>query len=214
MTLIPVAAAVAVVLGAVLGTAARSARVALLGLTVVLLFSPFIADPLPDTLPLAIRLVAGTLAGYLLLVTARRATAPVGSPLGTAALLAAAAAAFAAGLQPFTLGLPRLGPDAAMAAGLACLVVALPAVAAARDAFRLGAGLVVALSGTLVLRAALAGSPGPAEEVAIAFAIVTLGGAVAILGSSASAASGALGLDDIATHPDGARRAPPPGAPR
>lgn len=206
MTLIPAAAAVAVVLGAVLGTAAGSARVALLGITVVLLFSPFIADPLPDTLALGIRLVAGTLAGYLLLVTARRAAGPVGSPLGAGALLAAAAAAFAAGLQPSTLGLPRLGPDAAMAAGLACVVVALPAVAAARDAFRLGAGLLVALSGILVLRAALAGSPGPAEEVAIAFAIATLGGAVAILGAAAAGATGTLGLDDLATPADGARR--------
>ena len=215
MTLIPVAAAVAVVLGAVVGTAARSARVALLGLAVVLLFSPFIADPLPDTLPLTIRLVAGTLAGYLLLVTARRAAGPVGSPLGAAASLAATAAAFAAGLQPFTLGLARLGPDAAMAAGLACLVVALPAVVAARDAFRLGTGLLVGLSGALVLRAALAGSPSPAEEVAIAFAIVTLGGAVAILGAAASGATGALGLDDLATHPGGARRrGSPPVPPR
>ena len=214
MTPIPVTAAVAVVLGAALGTGTRNARVAMLGLTIVLLFSPFVADPLPDTLPLAIRLVAGTLAGYLLLVTARRATAPVGSPLGSAALLAAAGAAAVAGLGPSTLGLPRPGPDAALAAGLACLVVAMPALAAARDAFRLGAGLVVALSGILLVRAALAGSPSPAEEVASAFAIATLGGAVAILGGSASAATGTLGLDDTAARPDGARPAPQPGTPR
>lgn len=211
MTIIPAAAAVAVLLGAVLGTGARSARVATLGLTVVLLFSPFVADPLPETLPLATRLVGGALAGYLLLVTARRAVAPVGSPLGSAALLAAAGAAAVAGFQPSTLGLPRPGPDEAMAAGLACLVLALPALVAARDAFRLGAGLVIALSGILLVRAALVGSPSAAEEVAITFAIATLGGAVAILGAVASSASGTLALDEVAVRPDGARPAPPAG---
>jgi hypothetical protein len=214
VTVIPVVAAVAVVLGAVLGAGARSARVATLGIAVVLLFSPFVADPLPETLPLATRLVGATLAGYLLLVTARRAAAPVGSPLGSAALLAAAGAAAVAGLQPFTLGLPRPGPDEAVAAGLACLVLALPALVAARDAFRLGAALVIALSGVLLVRAALAGSPSAAEEVAITVAIATLGGAVAILGAVASAASGTLTLDDVAVRPDGARPAPPHGAPR
>ena len=152
MTPIAVAAAAVVVLGAVLGTGARSARVATLGLTMALLFSPFVADPLPDTLALATRLVGGTLAGYLLLVTSRRAVAPVGSPLGSLALLAAAGAAAVAGFQPSILGLARQGPEEAMAAGLACLILALPAVVAARDTFRLGASLVVALTGILLVR--------------------------------------------------------------
>ena len=214
MTVVPLAAAVAVALGAVLGAGAHNARVATLGLTVVLLFSPFVAEPLPETIPLATRLVGGTMAGYLLLVTARRAAAPVGSPLGGVALLAAAAAAAFAGYQPSTLGLARPGPDAAMAAGLACIVLALPALVAARDAFRLGAGLVIALSGVLLVRAALVGSPTAAEEVAITFAIATLGGAVAILGAVTAAASGTLSLDDVAARPDGARPVPPPAASR
>jgi hypothetical protein len=211
VTLLPIAAAVAVILGAVLAAGARSARIATLGLTVVLLFSPFVADPLPDTLALATRLVGGTLAGYLLLVTARRGLAPVGSPLGSAALLAAAAAAAVAGYQPSTLVLARPGPDEAVAAGLACLVLALPALVMARDAFRLGAGLLIALSGILLVRAALVGSPSAAEEVAITFAVAALGGAVAILGAVTSAAGGTLSLDDMATRPDGARPTPPPG---
>jgi hypothetical protein len=214
VSIIAAAAAVAVVLGAVLGAGAGSARIATLGLAVVLLFSPFVADPLPGTVALGTRLVGGTLAAYLLLVTARRATAPVGSPLGSMTLLAAAGAAAVAGLQPSALGLPRTGPDVAVAAGLACLVVALPAVLAARDAFRLGAGLVIALTGILLVRAAIAGSPSGAEEVAITFAIATLGGAIAILGSMTSAAGGTLSLDDLAVRPDGARPVPPPTAPR
>ncbi|MBP1705508.1 MAG: hypothetical protein H6Q36_1247 [Chloroflexi bacterium] len=215
MTPIAVAAAAVVVLGAVLGTGARSARVATLGLTMALLFSPFVADPLPDTLALATRLVGGTLAGYLLLVTSRRAVAPVGSPLGSLALLAAAGAAAVAGFQPSILGLARQGPEEAMAAGLACLILALPAVVAARDTFRLGASLVVALTGILLVRAALVGSPSGAEEVAITFAIATLGGAVAFLGAVTSAAGGTLSLDDVGARPDGARpAAPPAGVPR
>lgn len=214
MTLIPVVAAAAVVLGAALGAGARNARIATIGTMAVLLFSPFVAEPLPETLALATRLVGGTLAGYLLLVTARRATAPVGSPLGSATLLAAAAAAAVAGFQPSMLGLARPGPDAAAAAGLACVVLALPALIAARDAFRLGSGLLIGLSGVLLVRASLVGSPTAAEEVAITFAIATLGGAVAILGAMAAAAGGGLSLDDRAVRPDGARPAPPPGVPR
>lgn len=197
MSAIPVAAGVLVVLGAVVGIAAREARVALLGLLVTLLLAPFVADPLPGTLALAVRIVGGTLAGYLLGLVARRSTEPIGSPLGLPATLAAAAAATAAGLAPLTMGLPRFGPDIALGAGLACLVLAVPAVAFGRDVFRLGAGLVVLLTGALLVRVGLVGTPLPeAEQVATALLVVVLGGAMTTLAGAAISASGDLGLDD------------------
>jgi len=202
---LPVAAGVLVVLGAVVGIAAREARVALLGLLVALLLAPFVADPLPGTLPLAVRIVGGTLAGYLLGLAARRSTDPVGSPLGLPATLAAAAAATAAGLAPLAVGLPQFGPDIALAAGLACLVLAVPAVTFGRDVFRLGAGLVVLLTGALLVRVGLIGTlPSDAEQVATALLVVVLGGAVATVAGAAISASGGLGLDD---RPAAGRRA-------
>ncbi len=58
--------ALAVVLGAVVAASARNARSAILGLAVVLLFSPFATDPPAEPVAVAARLIGAVLAGYLL----------------------------------------------------------------------------------------------------------------------------------------------------
>ena len=103
------------------------------------------------------------------------------------------------------MGLPRFGPDVALAAGLACLVLAVPAVALGHEVFRLGVGLVVLLTGALLVRVGLIGTPpSDAEQVATALLLVLLGGAIATLAGAAVSASGSLALDDRQT---GGRRA-------
>src|SRR5690606_39064001 len=77
------AVAIVAVAGAVVAVSAREGRVAVLGLVLALVVSPLVALPVPDVLSLAIRMVAGVLAAYLLWAVLRgpsRRTA--GSRLG------------------------------------------------------------------------------------------------------------------------------------
>ncbi len=121
MTWLLVAAGAAVAFGAAVAVGAGGARTAGLGALVALVFSPFVADPLPPAPVLGFRIVAGVLAGFLLYVAARRAGPASGSPIGLPATVAAAIAAFVAGLGATAVGLPSFGPEAALAkdAGLA-----------------------------------------------------------------------------------------------
>jgi hypothetical protein len=205
VTVLLVAAGVLVALGGAIATGAARARAGSIGALACLVFAPLVAEPLPD-IPVALfRIVAGTLAAFLLLVAGRRAGDESRSPLGLRATLAAAAAAFVAGLGATAVGLPAFGPSAAVAAGLACLVVALPTVVRARDAYRLGTALLVLANSGLLLRSGLSGTP-PALEVLIGGgALVGLAAVVATLAGKATTATGDL------TIPGGAieRRHPP-----
>ena len=138
MTPLLVAAGALVAIGAAVGTGARDARIASLGLAVMLAAAPFVANPLPGPLPLAFGVVAGILAGFLVFVAARRVPNHAGPPLGLPATLGAAAAGFAVGISATAVALPRLGPDAALAAGLAACAVAVGPIAVTRDIFSLG----------------------------------------------------------------------------
>ena len=205
MTVLLVAAGVLVALGAGVATGARRPRAASLGALTCLVFAPLAAEPLPE-IPVALfRIVAGVLAAYLLLVTGRRADEESGSPLGLRAMLAAAGATFVAGLGATAVGLPAFGPGVAVGAGLACLAVALPPVLRARDAFRLGTGLVVLANAGLLLRSGFSGTP-PALEVLVGgAALVAIAAAIVTLGSLAATATGDLAIPGDAIE----RRRPP-----
>ena len=205
MTVLLVAAGALVALGAGVATGARGERAASIGALACLVFVPFVADPLPE-MPVALfRIVAGALAAFLLLVAGRRADDESASPLGLPATLAAAAAAFVAGLGATAVGLPSFGPSAAVGAGLACLAVALPPVIRARDAFRLGTALVVLANAALLLRSGLSGTS-PALEVLVGgAALVALAAAVLTLAGMAATATGALTIPGDAVE----RRHPP-----
>ncbi len=58
--------AVAAVVGGIAAVSAREPRTAVVGLALVAIATPLIVDPFPQPLPLAARLVAAILAGYLL----------------------------------------------------------------------------------------------------------------------------------------------------
>ena len=155
--------ALAVVLGAVVAASARNARAAVLGVVIALVGGTFVADPLPDTLGLAARLVGTILGGYLLWVASRGAEARTsGSSLGWPAELFVAAAAAAVGYGSHGLGAPAAGPVLAQAAGFALAALAVAPIANGRDILRVGMGLHLLIGGALLVRVALGGTPGTA----------------------------------------------------
>jgi hypothetical protein len=185
-------------IGAAVATGARDARIASLGLVGLLVAAPFVADPLPTPLPLAFGVAAGILAGFLVFVTARRVPPDGPAPtLGLPATLVAAAAGYVAGLGATAVALPRLGPDAALAAGLAALAVAVGPIAVTRDIFRLGPALIVlSTAGTLVLNA-VAGTPAPLTGIATGVLVVALAAGAAVVGSGAATLGGTTGPDEV-----------------
>lgn len=190
MTLLLVAAGAVVALGAGVAVGARDGRTAVGGALVALVFSPFLADPLPAWPEVLFRIVAGVLTAYLLHVAWRRAGSDTSSPLGLPAALAAAAAAFAVGLGATAVGLPQFGPAAALAAALACLTVAIPPVARAGAPFRLGVALVLLLDGALLMQSGLVGTPTGLESLVAGISLAGLAGAIAALAGSAAIAGG------------------------
>jgi hypothetical protein len=198
--------ALTVVVGAVIAGSARNARTAILGLVAVLLFSPFLADPTAQPLGLAARLVGATLSGYLLWVAARGGGVWTGgSRLGWPVELLVAVAAAAVGYGSQGLGAPPLGPALAQAAGFALAALSITPIANGRDVVRVGTGLLLLMSGAILVRTALGGTPEALEEVVIAGLVAALGGAVAVLARSARAEG--IDFELAAEHPDQMRRA-------
>lgn len=180
-----------VVAGAVVAVSAREARAALLGLLVVLLGATLLADPLPGVLPIAARLVAAFLAARLIAVGIRgEGEATAGSCLGwpVEALLAAAAALIGYGTHG--LGAQGAGPAEAQAAGFAIGVLAAAPIVTGRDVFRLGIGAILLLTGGLLVRQSLGGTPSDLEQLVTSGLVVGLGGALAMISIGAREAGG------------------------
>lgn len=194
-----VGVALAVVVGAIVAGSARNARSAILGLVVTMVAAPVLTDPIPAPLGLAARLVGAVLAGYLLWVATRGDRVQThGSLVGwpTDAFLAIAAAVV--GYGSHGLGAPTDGTPLAAAAGFALAALAVLPVVTGRDILRIGLGLCLLLSGALLVRASLGGTPDPLEELMTAGLVATLGGAVAIL-AVAARTDGRPGFDLSAT---------------
>lgn len=208
MTPLLFAAGALVAIGAAVATGARDARIASLGLAGMLAAVPFVADPLPASLPLAFGVIAGILAGFLVFVAARRVPDGAAPPLGLPATLGAAAAGFAVGIGATAVALPRLGPDAALAAGMAALAVAVAPIAVTHDVMRLGSGLLVLVGSATLILAALAGTPEPLTAIAAGIAMVALAATMAVVAAGAIAATGGTVIpDDVPGHRAAATRA-------
>jgi hypothetical protein len=176
--------ALAVVLGSAVAASARNARTALFGLLVTLLGAAFIADPLPETLGLAGRLVGAVLGGYLLWIVGRGTEARPdprtgGSRLGWPTEVLIAAGAATVGFGSHGLGAPATGPAAAQAAGFALAALAIAPTLNGRDILRVGIGLHLLLGGAILVRTGLGGTPEALEQLVVAGMLAVLGGAVA-----------------------------------
>ena len=188
-------AAVVVVAGAVVAVSARDARLAIVGFTLAAAISSVIADPLPAAIPLLFRIVAALFAGYLLWIVVRETDTRVGSTsLGWPVEALAAATAFVIGLAPSLLETEQAGPDAAFASGLALIVLAMVPVMFARDAFRLGMGLLLLLDGAALVRVGIAGTPAPLEQLTLGILAIGVAGATTVVAFNAFAVSGTLDL--------------------
>lgn len=180
--------AIAVVFGGAIAVSARTPRTAVLGLLIVLVGSGFVADPLPDSLGLAARIVGAVLAGELLWVAIRGAELRTeGSRLGWPAELLVAAAGAAVGLGSFGLGAPAAGPIEAQAAGFALGALAIAPLTNGRDILRIGVGLNLLIAGALLVGVALVGTPAPDRSLVIAGLVAVLGGSVAAMATAARA---------------------------
>lgn len=180
--------AIAVVLGGVIAVSARTPRTAVLGLLIVLVGSGFVADPLPESLGLAARIVGAVLAGELLWVAIRGPELRTeGSRLGWPAELLVAAAGAVVGLGSFGLGAPAAGPIEAQAAGFSLGALAIAPLTNGRDILRIGVGVNLLIAGALLVGVALVGTPAPDRSLVIAALVAVLGGSVAAMATAARA---------------------------
>ena len=200
--------ALAVVLGAVIAASARTSRTAVLGLVLAMVGTAFLADPLPESLGLAARLVGTVLAGYLLWIAGRDTAARTGgSRLGWPTELLVAAAAAVVGYGSHGLGAPATGPAMAQAAGFALAALAVAPMVNGRDVMRIGLGLCLLANGTLLVRTALGGTPEAFEQVITAGLVAVLGGVVAAM-AIAARTDGPAGFELVGGPAERARRPP------
>jgi hypothetical protein len=193
----PALAAVAVVTigGAILAVSARDVRVTLLGLLLVLLGAPLIADPWPGPLAILIRIAASLLAIRLVAIGLRGDVATSGSRIGWPAEVLLAAAAAVIGFGSHGLGAVGIGPAEAQAAGFALVVLGAAPLFTGRDALRLAVGAVLILAAASLIRAGLDRAPTDAEHLVEAILTIALGGAAAVIVSAARAAGGLDAID-------------------
>ena len=181
----------AVVAGAVVAVSAREARASLLGLLVTLLAAALIADPLPGPLPFAARLAAALLAARLIAISIRGLDRPTaGSRLGWPVEALAAVAAAVVGFGTHGLGAPAQGPAAASAAGFAVGILAAAPVVTSRDVYRLGIGAMLLLTGGLLVRVGIGGTPSELEQLVTCGLVAGVGAAVAVIVRAAREATG------------------------
>ncbi len=180
-------AALVLLAGALVAVSARDPRWILGGLVVCIGLAAVVADPLPSILAVAIRLVAAVLGADLVLLAVRGAPDPTqGAPLGPLSVALAGAAAVVVGYASSGVGSPAAGPALATAAGLGLATIAVGPLLLGRDIIRIGAGMALLATAAELVRAGLAGTPGPLEQAVIG--LVTAG----ILGVTAAVVASAL----------------------
>jgi hypothetical protein len=218
--------ALLVVASAIVAASAREPRLVVVAIALTLVLGPLLADPIPDPLGIAARLVGSILAVYLLWMAVRdphhegTGAGPArteGSRIGWPAEVLLAAAAAIVGWSSHGLGAPAGGPAMASAAGFAVAALAVAPLLAGRDVLRLAAGMFLLLQAALIVRAGLGGTPTPLEQLITAGLLIALGGTLAALARSARG-DGSDSFDLDGANPTPRRRAPdarprPPGPP-
>jgi hypothetical protein len=188
------AVAVAIVAGGVIAVSAREARVGVLGLTLCAVTVPLMGGALPEPLPLAARLVAAILAGYLLWMAVRRQPLTRGSTLGWPVEALLAIGAGVAGFAASGFAGPAGGPPEAEATAFALAALAIGPLLVGRDILRLAIGLVLSVLAGSVGRVALVGSPSPLEQLVLAGLTVAVAGAAGTIARGSIRAGSGLEL--------------------
>jgi hypothetical protein len=193
----PALAAIAAVTiaGAVLAVSARDVRATQLGLLVVLLGAPLIADPWPDPLAILVRIAATLLALRLIAIGLRGSDATAGTRIGWPAEALVGGAAAVIGFGSHGLGAAGLGPAEAQAAGFALVGLAVAPLFLGRDVLRLAVGALLLLVGATAIRAGLDPSPSEGEQLVNALLTIAIGGAIAVIAAAARAAGGLDAID-------------------
>jgi hypothetical protein len=181
-----------VVAGAVVAISTSDPRATILGLAVVLLASPVVAEPVPAPLGLAARIVGAVLGAYLLWIVTRdrprhgtAGAATEGSRIGWPAEILVGIAALVVGYAAHGLGAPALGPALGSAAGFAVAALALTATLTGRDVLRVGLGCLLLIDAGLLVRSALGGTPADFEQLISAAMVVVVAGTIATLAAGA-----------------------------
>jgi hypothetical protein len=180
--------------GAILAVSARDPRTGVLGVLVVFLGAPLIADPWPGPLPILARVAAALLAIRLLAIGLRGDVTTHGTRIGWPAEALLGAAAAVIGFGSHGLGARGLGPAEAQAAGFALVVLAIAPLTVGRDVLRVAVGAVLLLVGAGLLRTGLGEPAGEAEQLVWAGLTIALGGAVAVIAAAARSAGGLVSL--------------------
>jgi hypothetical protein len=194
----PALAAIAAVTiaGAVLAVSARDVQATLLGLMVVLLGAPLIADPWPDPLSILVRIAAALLAVRLIAIGLRGGLATGGTRIGWPAEALLAGAAAVIGYGSHGLGAAAFGPAVAQATGFALIVLAAAPLVAGRDALRISVGALLLLVAASSIRGGLDPTPGQAEQLVGSILTIAIGGAIAVITLAARAAGGLDAIDE------------------
>ncbi len=180
-------AALVLLAGAVIAVSARDPRWILGGLVVCVGLATLVADPLPSVLAVAIRLVAALLGAELVLLAVRGVPVPTdGASIGPLTAALAGAAAVVVGYASSGVGSPAAGPPLATGVGLGLATIAIGPLLLGRDIVRIGSAMALLATAAELVRAGLAGTPGPLEQGVIA--LVTAG----ILGATAAIVASAL----------------------
>lgn len=209
----PALAAIAglTIAGAVLAVAARDVRSAALGLLVVLLGAPLIADPWPSPLAVLVRIAAALLATRLMMIALRGELLTGGTRIGWPADALIGAAAAIVGFGSHGLGAVGLGPPEAQAAGFALAALAIAPLITGRDVVRIGIGALLLVVAASLVRAGLGAQSTEAEQLVTAMLTIGLGGAIAVISVAARSAGGLSSFDP---SPIGGRSPRPPDAHR
>lgn len=176
--------------GAVLAVVARDVRSSIVGLLVVLIGAPLIADPWPTPLSILVRIAAALLATRFLVIALRGDLVGAGTRIGWPTEILVGAAAGLVGYGSHGLGAVGLGPPEAQAAGFGLAALAIAPLITGRDVLRIGIGALLLLVAASLVRSGLDAPPTDAEQLIGAMLTIGLGGAVAATSIAARSAGG------------------------
>jgi hypothetical protein len=174
-------AALTAVAGGVLAIWARDSRAVAAGLLLMLVAASLTSPSTPQVLIVALRVIGGLLAAYLMVMAARtRSISSEGSAIGPLAEIGIAAAIFCVGWYASPVMRPLPGSLSAQAAGIALVAIAVVPLLG-RDVFRVAVGAATLVVGTSLLLDAWTGTGPVLQQLLVTVLFVCVAGAAGLL---------------------------------